>query len=329
MMECRAPLTLQPILKERVWGGTRLSGYGKALPPAATIGESWEVADLPGDHSVVAAGPAAGLPLGDLVTRCGDALLGAAHPSPMGGFPLLIKLLDARENLSVQVHPDQEYAAAHPPAASKTESWYVIEADPGSFLFNGVRPGVTRDDLAASADRGSIVDLLDRKPAVPGDLHHVAAGTVHALGAGVMVAEIQTPSDTTYRLYDWGVEYGRQPRRLHITDGLASVHLDPPPPPVEGRAGPSGSRLLIDTDFYRITEHRPAGNPVSFGGERPACRIVLVVSGSVTIRSAAGEFDDLGVSKGGTVVLPAGIIDTVAVDAVAATFLEVRPALRP
>jgi mannose-6-phosphate isomerase len=328
MMDCRFPLTLRPILKERVWGGTRLAGYGKTLPPDATIGESWEVADLPGDHSVVAAGPAAGVPLGDLVTRCGEALLGAARPSSTGGFPLLVKLLDARENLSVQVHPDQEYAAAHPPAASKTESWYVVEADPGSSLFNGVRPGVTHDDLAASADRGSIVDLLDRKPAVPGDLHHVAAGTVHALGAGVMVAEIQTPSDTTYRLYDWGAEHGRPRRELHITDGLASVHLDPPPPPVEGRSGPSGSRLLIDTDFYRITEHRPSGSPISFGAERPVCRIVLVASGSVTIRSTVGEFDELTVSRGGTAILPAGILDTAAVDAVDGTFLAIRPALR-
>lgn len=168
MMDCSFPLTLDPILKERVWGGERLAGYGKDVPRGASIGESWEVADLPEDHSVVATGPLAGQRLGDLVAGCGAALLGAARPAPAGGFPLLVKLLDARENLSVQVHPDPAYAAAHPPAVSKTESWYVLEADAAGSLFNGVRPGVTHEDLAAAVNRGSIVDLLDRKPAIPG-----------------------------------------------------------------------------------------------------------------------------------------------------------------
>ncbi len=328
MTECRLPFTLEPIVKERVWGGVRLAGYGKHLPPGASIGESWEVVDLPDDRSVVAAGPLAGRVFGDLVTACGDELLGAALPSPTGGFPLLVKLLDAREHLSVQVHPNEAYAAAHPPAVSKTESWYVLEADPGSYLFNGVRPGVTHEDLAAAANRGSIIELLDCKPAIPGDVHHVAAGTVHALGAGVMVAEIQTPSDTTYRLYDWGAEYGRPPREIHIEDGLASVVLEAPPQPISAPSGPGGSRLLIDTDFYRITEHRPAGSPVDFAGDGPAaCRIVLVASGSVVMQSTVGDFDDLTVTKGTTVVIPAAIVDTVTVDSAAATFLEILPAV--
>ncbi len=329
MTKCRYPLSLEPILKERVWGGVRLAGYGKHLPPGTRIGESWEVVDLPEDRSVVASGPLAGRALGDLAVECGETLLGAARPSATGGFPLLVKLLDACEHLSVQVHPNEVYAAAHPPAVSKTESWYVLEADPGSFLFNGVSPGVTHEDLAAACNSGTIFDLLDRKPAIPGDVHHISAGTVHALGAGVMVAEIQTPSDTTYRLYDWGSEYGRPPREIHIADGLGSVLLEPPAQAPAPPAGTSGKRLLIDTDFYRIIEHRPAGDPISLAGsEAAACRIVLVASGSVVLHSTLGEFDDVPMAKGSTVVIPAAIVESVAVVADAATFLEICPALR-
>ncbi len=204
-------LTFEPILKEKVWGGRRLGGLGKALPAGAMVGESWEVADLASTseggggggaaRSVIREGALAGRTLHDAMRLWSPWLMAD------GGFPLLVKFLDAREHLSVQVHPSPEYARAHPDAHLKTECWYVMEAVPGSVIYKGVKPGVTRErfEAALRAGRGEgVVELLDAVPAIVGECHNLPSGTVHALGAGVLVAEVQTPSDTTFRVYYWG-----------------------------------------------------------------------------------------------------------------------------
>lgn len=222
------PVVFEPIFKPKPWGGRRLATLlHKALPEGEPIGESWELVDFPGNESRIRHGPLAGQTLGDLVKLWGKDLLGDA-PLIDGRFPLLIKFLDACENLSVQVHPkpaNDDPTGLRP--GIKHEAWYVVHADAGAKLYIGLKPGVGPDDVARAANTPAIAELLHTWDAQPGQCYYLPSGTPHALGAGVVVAEIQTPSDVTYRLYDWdraGLD-GR-PRELHIAQALANVRYD-------------------------------------------------------------------------------------------------------
>lgn len=218
------PVAFRPIFKPRPWGGRRLETMlGKSLPDESPIGESWELVSLPGDESTVRDGPMAGRTLSELISAWGRGLLGDVELLD-GRFPLLIKFLDARENLSVQVHPrprDDARPGIWQPGV-KHEAWYVLDAEPGSELFIGLMPGVTRDDVRRAANSLDVARLIRRWPAQPGQCYYVPSGTLHALGAGVLVAEIQTPSDTTYRLFDWG----RTGRELHVSQAIENVDFD-------------------------------------------------------------------------------------------------------
>ena len=238
------PLILEPILKPKVWGGRRLAEYGKQLPADEPTGESWELADLASTsasgggggsaHSKITNGDMQGKTIHDAIEQWGSDLLGDASLSPEGGFPLLVKYLDAREHLSIQVHPSPEYAVAHPDAHLKTESWFILDARPDEHgnppvIYKGFKDGVTREDLRDAIENGSVPEIMRTELAVPGQCHTLPSGTVHALGAGVLVAEIQTPSDTTFRVYDWAKEYGRAGRELHIDQAVQCASFDCPP----------------------------------------------------------------------------------------------------
>ncbi len=300
-----APFRLAPVLVERPWGGRRLADYGKTLPTGTNIGESWELCDLPQEvvphvddpSSTVLDGPYAGAKLRTVVAEEAEALLGPVPPTRDGRFPLLFKLLDAREHLSVQVHPHEAYVAAHPEARLKTESWYIVDADPGAMLYLDVVEGTTMDDVAAVMGTPGIVPLLGVRPAVPGAFHHVPAGRIHALGAGAFVAEVQTPSDTTYRIYDWAVEYGRPPRQLHAEESLGSIILEQDSAFSLDTTDAQGVRELVTTDYYWMREHRvdtgsselaPTAGPI----------VLSVTRGSIRV-------GDLEAPVGTTVVVPA------------------------
>ena len=307
-------LVLDPILVPKPWGGRRLKALGKkptsGSPVGTVYGESWEVADLAGGflsvsergRTLVAGGAHAGKTLHRLIAEVGPALLGSAAPTPDGDFPLLFKLLDAAEHLSIQVHPDQNHAATHRGWLPKTESWYVLDAEPGAAIFKGFRPGVGMDDVAAAAGTPDLVDLMQRVGVRRGDFHHLPAGTVHALGAGVTVAEVQTPSDTTFRLYDWTGEYDRPLRRLQIPQALGALSLDPPAvtscPPMEGE----GNRLLVATPHYWLREHRASGQAMT-PKNIPELRILTVVGGHAIV--GTGDTPPLELGLGATVVVPA------------------------
>jgi mannose-6-phosphate isomerase len=180
---------------------------------------------LPGDESRVRGGPAAGKTIGELIAEWGDGLHGGGLVD--GRFPLLIKFLDARENLSVQVHPRPDGDGGGSQPGVKHECWYVVAAEPDAEIFIGLKPGVTHDDVAAVAGSAGLVDLLQRRRAKPGYCYFLPSGVVHALGSGVVVAEIQTPADITYRLYDWDrVDSDGQARALHTELALANVRFD-------------------------------------------------------------------------------------------------------
>lgn len=317
------PLIMAPVFAEKPWGGNRLADYGKNLPGTGPIGESWEVADFPADavttvsdpRSRVASGEFAGRSLRDLIDEFGEDFLGRAAPTPDGDFPLLVKLIDAHQHLSVQVHPDGDYVACHPEARAKTESWYVVAADPGAHLYLGLRPGVTTTDLATRVGTAGVVGLLDVVPTAVGDFHHLPAGLVHALGAGVMVAEVQTPSDTTFRIYDWEDRYDRPIRAIHAAEALETIRPELTSEFRERPAG-AGSRVLPTGGSYWIREHRSGGGDLSIGPE-PDVRVLMVVSGAARI---GGHEARLGT----TVVLPAAVASATPVAAdVGAVILEI------
>lgn len=324
-MSGAGPLALEPIIVPKPWGGHRLERLGKPLPddqPAGTTyGESWEVADLPEDalsasakgRTLVASGPHRGKSLRQLVEEMGSELLGSASPTPAGDFPLLVKLLDTAENLSIQVHPHEEYVGRRHGWFPKTESWYVLDARPGAAIFKGFRPGVTMEAAWAAAGTPDLAELLQRIPVSRGDFHHLPAGTVHALGADVTVAEVQTPSDTTLRLYDWTEEYQRSGRPLHVEDGLWAVFAEDRPTLSSSPMDSDGSRLLVSTPHYWIREHRLAAGDSPALVREPELRILMVTRGCATISSPGYPSLELGPGSSG--VIPAAIASTVLADA--------------
>ncbi len=230
------PLIFEPIYKPRVWGGTRIFSFLSRDPVDSTpIGESWELVDLEEDESRVAVGHARGKGLHQLMQEWGTSLMGRV--APLGGrFPLLIKYLDARENLSVQVHPDEHTAnRLGGTVRPKHEAWYVLEAPPDGFIYHGLREGTTPEAFRAAMLEGRPDDVLRHVHVRAGDCYFLPSGTPHALGAGVLVAEVQTPSDITYRTYDWGrIDPATQgPRELHLDQAIECIDFDAAPPPLQ------------------------------------------------------------------------------------------------
>ncbi len=319
-----APFTLAPALLDKVWGGDRLARFNKPVAPGARVGESWELADMAStsasgagggaQRSRISSGPLAGLTLHDALERWGAALLGTTPRSEEGGFPLLVKFLDAREHLSVQVHPSPAYAAAHAGAKLKTECWYILDALPGAVIYKGLKPGVTLAQLREAIVRGDVPAVMQAVPAAVGDCHNLPSGTVHALGAGVLAAEVQTPSDTTFRVYDWEKELGRKGREMHVEQALACILPDAPP--AARRLGEREMQTeLVTTPFFRVFEHRVAGN-VRFEAGR--CQVVTVLSGEARLRwggtGNTGE-ETLALPLGQTAVIPAALASDTALSA--------------
>lgn len=297
------PVVFEPIFKTRPWGGRRLAALlGKQLPPSGPIGESWELVDLPGEQSRVRGGPLAGAGLRELVERWGAGLLGRA-PRAAGGFPLLIKFLDAAEDLSVQVHPKPVKGEVETPGV-KHEAWYVIHAEPGARILAGARAGATRADFERAAGRAESAELLRSWPVQAGDCFYLPSGTPHALGAGVVVAEVQTPSDVTYRLYDWGrLDTDGRPRALHLEAGLANLRLDVAVQEMAQPAQPAATGAISLCRCERFAIERvqlAAGSRRGFATVEPLVWIVLRGEGELL-----GGDGELRFGVGDVVLIPA------------------------
>ena len=293
-------------MKPKVWGGRKLEHFGKRLPADELIGESWELCDLPESipdgRCAISGGPFDGRTLRDVIEHDAAALLGDVALSPEGGFPLLLKYLDANDNLSVQVHPDDAYVRRHPEARLKSEAWHILDAQPGSVIYAGLKPGVDRDSFAQAIEDGTVVDKLVAIPAVPGECHYLPSGTCHALGAGVLVAEVQTPSDTTFRVWDWG----RTSRELHIGQALECIDFSGvsvcKPRPASMESDGITRTALVDVEHFRI-EHMLLDDGTAFNfevGHAPVA--IMVLDGGSKLRT--GD-ETMMLQKGRTMLLPA------------------------
>lgn len=300
------PLKFKPRFLPKMWGGRKIQTILGKSPPAGPVGESWELYDFPPGvvddssewvSSEVAEGPLAGKTLHELVKQFGPELYGSTPlVEPHGQFPILIKFLDAAQDLSVQVHPDEAYARANPGAHLKNEAWYIVQADSGARLLKGLRPGVTPQSLNSAVADGSVESLINPITVKAGDCFYLPSGTVHALGAGILAAEVQTPSDTTYRLYDFNrvdPATGKK-RALHVEQALKCINFSSAAPS-ELPAGPT----VVKCDHFGIKKMAAhAGGKFSISGGRPV--VLMFIQG-------AGHVGATAFSRGDTILLPAGI----------------------
>ena len=296
---------------ERIWGGRRLqSAYGKSLPPSVPIGEAWLISDHPSAVSVVDEGPHAGRSIHELMVTDPESVLGsAASPTIHGRFPLLLKLLDSSDYLSVQVHPDDACAQRlGEPDVGKTEMWHVLTSEQGGQLFCGLDPSATPESLAEAMRSGTLESLLPRFAVQQGDSVFVPAGTIHAIGPGLVLAEIQQNSDLTYRLYDWGrVQADGTPRALHVEKSVEATHFGERHP---GKAEPlaihdaHAPRSILAACQYFATERIDLDGAISRLTRHASFHIVLSLTGALTVK-CEGSSRDLAPAE--AVLVPASV----------------------
>jgi len=322
------PVIFEPIYKHKIWGGDRIFRYfHRPADRADSVGESWELADLENDRSRIANGPRQGKTLTELIRDWRQDLIG--HVALIDGrFPLLIKFLDAAQALSVQVHPTASVARKLGGRVRvKHESWYVLAADPGSIIYHGLQPGVDAATFRNAMLTGEIEGVLRRVPVRAGDCIYLPSGTVHALGAGVLVSEIQTPSDVTYRTYDWGrVDPAtHRPRELHLDQAMECVDFgSPSPPPMQERShvatiSTAVTRLVACPSFTIEKVRMSQGTRRDIPHAEPVVWIVL--EGCCRLEWQGGG--PLELSKGNVVLLPAALAAGSVSVAESAQWLEV------
>src|SRR5256714_4356444 len=295
MATSEAPVVFEPIFKERIWGGRKLAAsFGKRLPANKRIGESWEIVDRPEAQSIVREGPLAGRSLHDLWVNFREELFGRLPATPR--FPLLIKLLDAQEKLSLQVHPPQEIAESLGGEA-KTEFWYVVAAESNADIFVGLRKSMTRDQFENALNSGTVADCVHPIRMKSGAAMLLPSGRFHAIGAGNLLVEVQQNSDTTYRVFDWNrlVKQGK-PRQLHVEQALESIDFTDRQPQL---LHPEGE-LLVRHQLFEIQKWN-LDSPREIA-PRGQFAIVCCLTGS--LRCA-----DVDLAPGGFFLMPAQLQD--------------------
>lgn len=295
------PIRFEPIFRSYIWGGDRLaSQLGKKPPGSGIWAESWEIVDHREGESIVADGPFQGWTLRQLIESFPNELIG--QDSPQERFPLLLKYLDCQRDLSVQVHPDDSYGATMPqPDRGKTEAWYVIDAEPDAKLFAGLKPGIDQASLSQAVENGQTEDCLHVLYPKQGDCVFIPAGTVHALGAGLLVAEIQQASDCTFRLFDWNrVDKDGQPRQLHVEQAMEVIDFERGPVEFVARSSPrnNGARILVECDKFVLSEFDQTG---SFTLPSNQMSIVTVPRGACVLNTKTQSYS---LKRGQTLFVP-------------------------
>ena len=252
------PFLIKPAIKDYIWGGTRLRDEFGKESDTDRLAESWELSCHPDGDSLIASGEYEGMTLSSFVSE---------HPETVGKFfrsedtfPVLVKLIDAKDDLSVQVHPDDEYALSHEGQYGKTEMWYVVDCEPGAELVYGFREEITADEFRSAIEDNTLMGKVNRVPVKQGDVFFIEPGTLHAIGKGILIAEIQQSSNVTYRVYDYGrLGTDGKPRPLHIEKALEVTNTEPADPsrPVYGmELDGVVTQLLADCRYFNVNRHR-------------------------------------------------------------------------
>jgi len=292
------PLKFRPVYKQRIWGGQKLREFfGKDIPPLEKVGESWELTDLPNDKSVITNGELAGKTLEAVIKKYPKEMTGDKNFA--GPFPLLIKFLDAEDILSVQVHPDEETCRKTGKGEPKTECWYIVAAQAGAVIYKGLKKGVTKEQFAQAIEKGTVAELLVKITVKKGQCHFLPAGTAHAIGAGLLIAEIQMPSDTTYRISDWGrLDQTGKPRQLHIKEAMESIHFDSS----SDNLSVTTVGRLVDCKYFKVDKgHQAKGCETLLSPGNVKVLIILQGSGTITGKDS----HSVDFKAGETIVIPA------------------------
>lgn len=299
------PFLLRPACKDYLWGGTELkTTYGKrtGLTPLA---ETWECSVHPDGPSVIASGVYKGISLADFLRQCPQAL--GAHGAVYGGLPILLKLIDAEKDLSIQVHPDDQYARKHEGQLGKTEMWYVLQARPGATLVYGFAHDVTPQLVREAIERNTLLEHLQTVPVYPGDVFLIEPGTIHAIGGGVLLAEVQESSNVTYRVYDYGRrDKAGKTRPLHVEQALSVMDFHAAPAVRQQQRivqyTPGAARELVSRCRYFQVERLSTSGHCEIPRTNDTFYTLLVCSGQGALE---GKEDVLPLKKGDTVFVPA------------------------
>jgi mannose-6-phosphate isomerase len=321
------PLIFKPIFQERIWGGRQIESlYGKPLPPGVPIGESWEICDRPEAQSEIVNGPLAGKTLHWIMQHHSRELLGSAR-ALNGRFPLLVKILDAREKLSLQVHPPASKAKALG-GEPKTEIWYITRAERDAELYVGLREGVSREEFETKVKEGTVAKCFHRIPVRAGDAMFLPSGRVHAIGAGLVIFEIQQNSDTTYRVFDWNrVDAQGKPRQLHVAESLECIDFeDFEPEPIRAdlpEPAPANVHIqtLVEDPLFRVeTVSLVPPAHVDYSVQVP--HVIAMIEGSATVLHDRFPVE---LSPGEFCLVPAAVENLKIEAASTARFLVAKP----
>ncbi len=316
------PLRFKPILKERIWGGSKLGDKLGKPTTGSQIGESWEISAVPENVSEITNGAYSGNSLDKLIELYPEALLGQSVLSRFGKtFPLLIKIIDASADLSIQVHPDDRLAKERHNSFGKTEMWYVMDADPGARLLIDFNQHITPEGLKKRLANSTLMDVMNQEEVQEGDTFFIKAGKIHAVGAGVLMAEIQQNSDITYRVYDYDREdmQGNK-RELHTEQALDAIDFSLKQDfKVTYDQKENSSNPMVSSPYF-TTQYLPIKGQVSLDlSDREAFSILMVVEGSVDLKTT---LEDFTLNMGETCLIPAAL-DSVKLESEGAKLLEV------
>ncbi len=316
------PLKFKPILKERLWGGTKLKEvFGKPIESDIT-GESWELSTVPGDISVVANGSLEGKSLQELIDSNAEELLGKSVVERFGKeFPILIKFIDAKQDLSIQLHPNDALAKERHNSFGKTEMWYIMDADPKAELIVGFNKDVTKEEYAESVANDTLLDLLNYEQVKEGDTFFINTGKIHAIGAGVMLAEIQQTSDVTYRVFDFNrKDKEGNLRELHTDMALDAVDYEKKDDFIVSYDKTKNEvNTMVDCPYFKTNYIELTENLDLDTAQRDSFTIYMCVGGEAKISTAEGE---VSIKSGETALLPAST-QKISLQSTGAKLLEV------
>ena len=301
------PIKLKPAFKDYLWGGTRLrDDFGKDCD-FDKIAESWELSCHKDGNSVVADGEFAGLTLAQYIEKEGKSVLGT-NCEKFENFPILIKLIDAKDNLSVQVHPNNEYAQRVEGEYGKTEMWYVVDCDEGAALLYGFKHNITKEEFRERIENNTLLEVTNSVPVKKGDVFFIEAGTLHAIGKGILIAEIQQNSNTTYRIYDYGrVGADGKPRQLHIDKAVDVTNLCPAKPYPQSEPVDMGGwtkKRLAKCEYFTVDVIN-VDTSAALEADKSSFVNILVLDGGCVLSSEGNDAVEL--KKGDSVFIPAGL----------------------